>query len=374
MKKILVILESRASYGYSKNLINFLKNEKKIKVKTLVTGTHLCKELGLSINNIIKDKIKIDYKLSFDKENFSNGIGKLISSFSKILKIFKPNIVIIFGDRVELMGIAISCCYSNNIALAHVQAGDRSGHIDDMTRMSLAKLSHIHFPATQKAQERLISLGEDKKRIFLVGAPQLDDIELDKILKKKNILIHKKKVNLSEEYVILLQHPVFKDQKNSDEIYKKTINALKKINYKTYIIYPNYDPGYKKIIDIIKKQRIKNIEIFKNLNRQDFLALAAHSSALVGNSSSGILESPSLKIPVVNIGDRQQFREQNKNILNAEYNEKDIYLKIKKAINMKKKIKNIKNLHGDGKSSKRIFRILKKIKINKFILNKNTTY
>ena len=142
----------------------------------------------------------------------------------------------------------------------------------------------------------------------------------------------------------------------------------------TYIIYPNYDPGYKKIIDIIKKQRIKNIEIFKNLNRQDFLALAAHSSALVGNSSSGILESPSLKIPVVNIGDRQQFREQNKNILNAEYNEKDIYLKIKKAINMKKKIKNIKNLHGDGKSSKRIFRILKKIKINKFILNKNTTY
>ena len=150
MKKILLILESRASYGYSKNLINLLKNDKKFLVKTLITGTHLSKELGSSYKNILKDKIRINYKLSFDQSNFSNGIGKLITNFSKIKKKFKPNIVIIFGDRVELIGIAISCCYSDNIALAHVQAGDRSGHIDDMTRMTLSKLSHIHFPATKK--------------------------------------------------------------------------------------------------------------------------------------------------------------------------------------------------------------------------------
>ena len=374
MKKILLILESRASYGYSKNLINLLKNDKKFLVKTLVTGTHLSKELGSSYKNILKDKLRINYKLSFDQSNFSNGIGKLITNFSKIKKKFKPNIVIIFGDRVELIGIAINCCYSDNIALAHVQAGDRSGHIDDMTRMTLSKLSHIHFPATKKAYDRLIKLGEDKKRIFLVGAPQLDDINLNKLKKRKQLIIDNKKINLSENFIVLLQHPVFKDQKLSKIIFKKTINACKKLKFKIYIIYPNYDPGYKDIIKIIKKLDSKKYIVFKNLDRYDFLALATHSKVLVGNSSSGILESPSLKIPVVNIGDRQQLREQNKNILNAKYNEKDIFLKIHKALRIKKQLRNIKNLHGNGRSSEKIYRILKKIKIDSFLLNKNTTY
>ena len=374
MKKILLILESRASYGYSKNLINLLKNDKKFLVKTLITGTHLSKELGSSYKNILKDKIRINYKLSFDQSNFSNGIGKLITNFSKIKKKFKPNIVIIFGDRVELIGIAISCCYSDNIALAHVQAGDRSGHIDDMTRMTLSKLSHIHFPATKKAYDRLIKLGEDKKRIFLVGAPQLDDIDLNKFKKRKQLKIDNKKINLSENFIVLLQHPVFKDQKLSKIIFKKTINACKKLKFKIYIIYPNYDPGYKDIIQIIKKLDSKKYIVFKNLDRYDFLTLATHSKVLVGNSSSGILESPSLKIPVVNIGDRQQLREQNKNILNAKYNEKDIFLKINKALKIKKKLRNIKNLHGNGRSSEKIYKILKKIKIDSFLLNKNTTY
>ncbi len=374
MKKILLILESRASYGYSKNLINLLKNDKKFLVKTLITGTHLSKELGSSYKNILKDKIRINYKLSFDQSNFSNGIGKLITNFSKIKKKFKPNIVIIFGDRVELIGIAISCCYSDNIALAHVQAGDRSGHIDDMTRMTLSKLSHIHFPATKKAYDRLIKLGEDKKRIFLVGAPQLDDIDLNKFKKRKQLKIDNKKINLSENFIVLLQHPVFKDQKLSKIIFKKTINACKKLKFKIYIIYPNYDPGYKDIIQIIKKLDSKKYIVFKNLDRYDFLTLATHSKVLVGNSSSGILESPSLKIPVVNIGDRQQLREQNKNILNAKYNEKDIFLKINKALKIKKQLRNIKNLHGNGRSSEKIYKILKKIKIDSFLLNKNTTY
>ncbi len=374
MKKILVILESRASYGYSKNLLNFLKKEKKINVKTFVTGTHLSKELGLSINNILSDKIQINFKANFQKDNFAIGIAKLVLSFSKILQKFKPDIVIIFGDRVELMSIAISCCYTNKVALAHIQAGDRSGHIDDMTRMALSKLSHIHFPATKKAYNRLIKLGEDKRRIFLVGAPQLDDINLKKILKKNYIFVKKKKIFLTDDYIVLLQHSVFKDQKNSSKIFNKTLEACKKFNCKIYIIYPNYDPGYKQIIRVIKKKKSARIKIFKNLNRQNFLTLAAHSSILVGNSSSGILESPSLKIPVVNIGDRQEYREQNINILNANYDEKDIFLKIKKALKIKNKIKNIKNLHGDGKSSKRILKILKNIKIDKFILNKNTTY
>ena len=166
MKKVLLIFESRASYGYSKNLYNLLKKDNNFQIRTLVTGTHLSKELGSSIKNLNKDKIKIDFKINFENKNFAYGIGKLTIKFCKILKNYKPNIVIIFGDRVELMSFAIGCSYNQNIILAHIQAGDRSGHIDDMTRMALAKMAHIHFPATKKAYNRLIRLGEEKKRIF----------------------------------------------------------------------------------------------------------------------------------------------------------------------------------------------------------------
>ncbi len=374
MKKILFILESRASYGYSKNLLKILKKNKNIKCKTLVTGTHLSKELGNSVDEILNDKIKIDYKLNFNKADFSIGIGKLIIDFKKILKSFNPDIVVIFGDRVELIGIAITCCYSKKL-VAHVQAGDRSGHIDDMTRMALAKLCHIHFPATKMAADRLLKLGEQKKRIFLVGAPQLDNINYKQIIKYSQLAINSKNINLKEKYLVVLQHPVFKDSKNYYNLFKKTLDACAKINLQTYIVYPNYDPGYKSIIKLINQYKKKNkFTVFKNINRKKFLILVANSCAFIGNSSSGILESPSLKIGTVNIGDRQNFREQNKNIFNSKYNTNEIYNKILLAIKNKSKFLNIKNIHGDGNSSKRIAKILKKIQINKEIINKDTTY
>tara|TARA_B100001057_G_scaffold167422_1_gene168139 strand:- start:2345 stop:3475 length:1131 start_codon:yes stop_codon:yes gene_type:complete len=376
MKKVLLIFESRASYGYSKNLYNLLKTDKNFRIKTLVTGTHLSKELGSSISNLDEDKIKIDYKINFKNKNFAYGIGRLTIKFSKILQNYKPNIVIIFGDRVELMSFAIGCCYNQNIILAHIQAGDRSGHIDDMTRMALAKMAHLHFPATKIAYDRLIKLGEERKRIFLVGAPQLDDIEYKNLITYKSFFIQNRKVNINEKYIVVLQHPVFKDQDIYEKIFLETLKACQKLNCKKYIIYPNYDPGYKTIINSLNKIKYnkEKFVIFKNLTRQDFLKLVANSSALIGNSSAGILESASLKIGAVNIGDRQNLREKGKNVFNSKYNHNDILRQIKKAISIKKKIKNIKNLHGDGKSSQRIYSIIKKIKIDKKILTKNTTY
>ena len=376
MKKILLVLESRASYGYSKNLLQILKKDKKIKTKTVVTGTHLSKELGYSIKNLKSDNIKIDYRLNFNNKDIVDGIGKLTLEANKVISDFKPNIVVIFGDRIELIPFAISCSYRNDVLLAHVQAGDRSGHIDDMTRMTLAKLCHIHFPATMLAQKRLIKLGEQKRRIFLVGAPQLDDINHKELSKINNIKIGKKYINLKkQEYFVLLQHPVFKNQNEYLKLFKKTINACNKFDKKIFIIYPNYDPGYKPIIEFINNQKNKKkFIIIKNLERKKFLALVSHSNCFIGNSSAGLLESPSLKVPVVNIGDRQIYREQNNNIFNAKYITHDIYRKIKKAQKLKNKLGKIKNIHGDGKSSKRIYKILKKNNVNKFFLNKDTTY
>jgi UDP-hydrolysing UDP-N-acetyl-D-glucosamine 2-epimerase len=378
MRKLLLFLESRASYGYSKNIISLLKKKKKFKfkIKNFVSGTHLSKELGNSFKDILKDKIKIDYSFRFNpkEKNITKSIGQLIVKTNKIINDWKPDVIIIFGDRIELMGVAIAAVYSETI-LAHVQAGDKSGHIDDLTRMALAKLAHIHFPATEKAKKRLIKLGEEKFRIFKVGAPQLDDIKY-KSLKKNQIIKDKGKIiNLKNlKYLVILQHSVYEDKNKYEDIFEKTLKAAIKTKLKIYIIYPNYDPGYKLIIKKIKQYNklSKNIYIFKHLERGQFLKLALHSQCLIGNSSSGILESSSLKIGVVNIGNRQQGREQNRNIINSNYSEKSIYKSIKKAILIKKKISNIKNIHGDGKSSPRIINILAKINKKKFLIKKTT--
>lgn len=377
MKKILFVLESRASYGYAKNLIEIFHQKKtKLNFKTFVTGTHLSKELGSSINDLKRDRIKINYTHKFNHTDIGLGISNITKKTNEILKDFNPHIVFIFGDRIELIGIAIACTY-NNFPVAHVQAGDRSGHIDDVTRMTLAKLCHIHFPATEKAKKRLYKLGEDKFRIFKVGAPQLDQINYKKIIKTKFINYNNKKFYLDEKYFLVLQHSVFKDKENYKKYFENTIIACLKFNYKIYLIYPNYDPGYKQIIKVIKKYEKKHsnkLIIIKHLHRQEFLSLAANSLCMIGNSSAGILESPSLKIPAINIGDRQEFREQNNNIFNSNYNVNNISLNIKKAIKKRGKFQNIKNIHGDGRSSYRIYNVISKIKINKKLINKNTVY
>ena len=377
MKKILFILESRASYGYCKNLIEiFKKNKDKTSFKTFVTGTHLSKELGSSIKDIHKDKIKINYKYAFNHKDINIGISNIINQTNKILKEFNPDVVLIFGDRVELLGVAIACTYSNHV-IAHVQAGDRSGHIDDITRMTLSKLCHVHFPATLVAKKRLIKLGEEKFRIHKVGAPQLDKINYKEIKNNQFIVHQNEKITLKEDYLLVIQHTVFKDKDNYQKLFENTIKACLNFKYKTYIIYPNYDPGYEKIIKVIEsyvKKYKKKFIIIKHLHRSSFLSLAANSLCMIGNSSAGILESPSLKIPAINIGSRQSFREQNKNIFNASYEIGDITKKIKIGIKNRNKFKKIINIHGDGKSSERIYKVISKLKITSELLNKNTTY
>ena len=381
MRKILIYLESRASYSYALPLINILKKNKKSFIfKTLITGMHLEKEFGHTFKEIKKDSVPIDFKIKFpNKKNWPYSIGKILIQCSKILKKFNPDLVIIFGDRVELVPISIASSY-NGTAIAHVQAGDKSGHIDDMTRMMLSKIVHVHLPSTKISEKRLLKLGEQKFRVFNVGAPQLDDINYNKIIKNKYVKINNELFSLKKEkYIILIQHPVFADRKNYKSIFLKTLNACLKFNLKTILIYPNYDPGYKEIIKIISNKKIKNkkLLVLKNLERKTFLNLLANSKCLVGNSSCGILEAPSLKIGVINIGDRQDGREKNKNIIDCGYSDKEIFNKINYVLknkNFARNLKSVKNFYGEGNSGKKIFKIISKIKLNKNLLYKKTTY
>lgn len=381
-KNILFHLESRATYGYAKNVLSKINKFSNINYSTLVTGGHLEEDMGKSLDVINMDGIKIDEKVFFKrviksgKFSWASAIGNAIDGYVKALNRLNPDIILLFGDRIETLSMCIGAAYSG-IPIAHVQAGDKSGHIDDSARYAIAKLAHLHFASCEDSAIRLKNLGEEEFRIYNTGAPQLDDLMT--IKKGGEILINKKKFNLNQKFILVLQHPVFIDSESAYEQMKTTINVS--LNFKLPIIwiYPNNDIGYSKIIDLLQETASVNklIHPIKNLNRNDYLKLLKNCSVLIGNSSSGILEAPSFNIPVINIGSRQRGRPQASNILNCDHDENQIKRNLEIAIEskeFKEKCLLALNPYGDGNSSERICKILSDLKIDKKLLDKVTTF
>lgn len=373
-KKILFLLESRATYGYAKNVIEVINDFKNLNYATLVTGGHLSKTNDTSLKYIHKDNIKIDEKIKFEilnkKFSWSFYIGKAISKFSLALEKIKPDIALIFGDRVETLSFCITCAYMN-IPIAHVQAGDKSGHIDDSARYAIAKLAHIHFASCEDSVQRLLKLGEQKFRIFNTGAPQLDNIMRDsKINNKEDLNFFKK-----QKFILFIFHPIMAELKNLELYVDNIFQACLTTKLNIVAIFPNTDLGSEKIIKVINKFK-KSIKIYKNLEREKFLYLLKNCEFLIGNSSAGILEAPSFKKPTINVGNRQRGRPQSENIINSGYSKYSIInaIKVLKSRKFQSSLAKVKNIYGDGRSGVRICKILDKIDINKKWTDKETTY
>ena len=380
-RKICFIGTSRATYGYKKNILKLLKKEKRIKTFYVVTGMHLSKKHGQSVNEILKDKISIYEKFNMisNKDNhlsFVKSLSKEIDKFSEILNKIKPDILVVTGDRAEMFIAAVTAVYMG-IPVAHIQAGDLSGHIDGSVRHAITKISHIHLASCKDSAQRVLKMGEQKWRVFNVGAPQLDElIELKKV-KNKSVL-DQFNINQNEKFFLIIFHPVLYDLKSASTQINLILESLERYDYKKVLIYPNIDTGNSKIIKIIEKfKNKKDYKIVKNLNRIHFLTLLKYASILVGNSSAGILEAPTFKTPVLNIGNRQRGRIQANNIVNTDFNKKKIIQSINYILNnknYKKNLKKCKNLYGNGGSSKKIIEILKNIKLNQKLLDKEMTY
>jgi GDP/UDP-N,N'-diacetylbacillosamine 2-epimerase (hydrolysing) len=358
-------MDSRATYSYSRNVLIHFKNKNKNKIKILVTGNYLDKRFGVNLGQFKKDGIKIDEKIKFkspkiEKNSWSLSLGNAIKEFSKKLKKINPSLVVVTGDRIETLGMTLAAAYMN-ISIAHIQAGDKSGHIDDLSRSAIAKYSNIHFSSCKDSSKRLKRWGEKDSRIFEVGAPQLDDI-------KKISNVKKIKTN----NFIVLFHPVLNEINEVENQMKNLIKTLKKFNNKIYWIYPNNDFGFQLILKLLKKNNLKNITIIKNLDRDKFIDLLSTSKLLIGNSSCGIIEAASFRLPVINIGTRQAGRPQSKNILNSSYECTEIERQINYALSKKFQIKcnTVKNLYFKRNSGYLIFKVLNQLNTNSKILKK----
>lgn len=379
MKKICVITGSRSEYGLLRSLMFKIKDSKELVLQLVVSGMHFIKELGETIEVIKKDGLKIDYKVNshipgdegwYMALSVSKGIDGFVRAFRKL----GPDIVLILGDRVEVLSAAIAAMYMN-IPIAHIHGGDvGAGCLDNQVRDAVTKLSNIHFVASQKSFDRVISLGEERWRVVKTGAPGIDQIITSDFIPKDR-LFEKYGLDPHKQVLLVVQHPVTTEIEMAGKQMHETLKAVMSLEGQILVIYPNSDAGSASMIDVIKKhsKHKKKIKTVPNMQRIEYLSFLKYSSVLVGNSSSGVIETAFFKIPVVNIGIRQKGRERSCNVIDAPHEKTAIAKAIKKALNdsaFRKKIAKCKNPYGNGRASEKIIKSITKLKIDKRLLQK----
>jgi UDP-hydrolysing UDP-N-acetyl-D-glucosamine 2-epimerase len=369
VKKICFVIGSRANYSSIKSAMQAVKEHPNLEFQLIVGASALLDRYGAVVDLIKEDGFDISARLHMLIEGEtpltmakSTGLGlmELPTIFEKLC----PDIVLTVGDRFETMATTLAAAYMN-IPVAHTMGGEVSGTIDESIRHAVTKFSHIHFPASKGAAERIIKLGEQPEMVFTVGCPRIDLVA--EILKSNKDIgddIFNRGVgdqlDLSKPFILVSQHPVTTEYGLGEQQITETLNAVKKMGMQAVILWPNADAGSDDIARGMRKWRelgaATGMHFFKNLPIATYIKLMEKTVCLVGNSSSGIREGAFIGTPVVNIGSRQTSRERGDNVMDSLPFTKDIYQAIKQQVDHGRY--NMNDVYGDGKAGKRIADIL----------------
>jgi UDP-N-acetylglucosamine 2-epimerase (non-hydrolysing)/GDP/UDP-N,N'-diacetylbacillosamine 2-epimerase (hydrolysing) len=379
LRKVAVVTGTRAEYGLSRSAFRAIQAHPELELLVIVTGMHLMEEFGYSCRLIEEDGYRIAFRTDvIQREDtqfaMAETLGRNVIAISKALRDIKPDIMLVLTDLGHTLAGAIAAAHLN-IPVAHIHGGDVSGTIDELIRHATTKFSHIHFPASRLSAERIAKMGEERWRIFMCGAPGVDEIKNTEPLDKGTIF-RKYRLEREERFILVLQHPVTTEGDVRREI-AATIGAIQDLEMRTLIIYPNVDAGGRIIIDAYQALATKSyVDMYKNIPRKDYLSLLKHAACLVGNSSSGIIEAPYFRLPVVNLGSRQRNRERAGNVIDVEPDRHAIVRAVKEATSgaFGKKLDRIKNPYGEGDVGKQIAQVLAEIEINDRLINKVLTY
>lgn len=369
MRKICVVTGTRADYGLLFWTMKALQSDKDIELSICVTGMHLSPEFGLTYKKIIEDGFyiteKVETLLSSDTSvGIAKSIGLGIISFSEVFERTEPDLILVLGDRFEIFA-ACTAAMVSRIPIAHCHGGEATeGLIDEAIRHSITKMSQIHFTSTEEFKKRVIQLGEQPKNVHNVGALGIENINKLKLL-DKNEFEDSINFKLKQVNFLVTFHPVTLDSSSAEGQFSELLKALDKYE-NTSIIFtkPNADTDGRIIIQMIDEYVSKNSSkavAFTSLGQLRYLSAMQYVDAVIGNSSSGLVEVPSFKIPTINIGDRQQGRVKAISVIDCEATEFDIGKSIQKAISpeFKEVIKFLKNPYGEKNSSNEIIEVLK---------------
>jgi len=382
-KKVLAVTGIRSEYDILFPIIEYLRKSKEFEVKLVVSSAHLSDFHGNTINKIRLDGFviadKIDCLLSTDrKTQRPKGVGLLIYALTQTVEREKPDFLFVVGDREESIATTIVGNYMN-ILTVHLGGGDPVwGNADDPIRMSASKLAHLHFTTTMEYAKNLSNLSEDDFRIHFSGTPGLTNIKNTPPLSVEQLSEYLDFDISDGQYIVFIKHPLSSEVLEASRQMKIALEALEifceKYDFKVVASYPNTDPGAYEILKVIKQFESKKfIKFNKTLPRLQFVNLMRNTKALAGNSSMGILEGSFYKLPVVNIGNRQQGRLNAGNVVFVSYDKKLIVGALKKAVfdsSYRKLVQELDCPYGNGDAPEKIFNILSQIdpKSNKWLI------
>jgi len=377
MRKICIITGSRAEYGLLSRLMKLIQEDSELILQIIVTNMHLSPEFGLTYKKIEQDGFEIDKKvemlLSSDTANATTkSVGLAIIGFADAYEDLNPDLLLVLGDRYEILA-AVTAALFFRIPVAHLHGGEISeGAYDDAIRHAITKMSHLHFTSTDVYRKRVIQLGEEPDRVFNVGALGIDNIKHINLLLKKD-LEDSLNFKFGEKSVLVTYHPVTLENNSAEEQMQNLLNALQAMaDLRIIFTLPNSDTNGRIIIQMINQFVRKNEDrsvAFSDLGQTRYLSTLQYVNAVVGNSSSGIIEVPSFGIPTLNIGNRQKGRLKADTIVNCEPEFSDIHEKLILLLSLKRKDVDTLTLNPYSKenSALEILSVLKNTPIDNLI-------
>ena len=359
MKRIMFITGTRADYGKMKPLMTVLDRDPQFEVHIFVCGMHLAKTFGSTYHEVLKDgyqHVHIAYGLT-PTQNSSVNLGNTIGTLSGYVDNLEPDMIVVHGDRMDaLAGAVVGALH--NIIVAHIEGGELSGTIDESIRHAISKFAHIHFVCNEEAKTRLIQLGEEEKRIFVIGSPDIDIMLSEKL---PSLEESKRRYDISfDHYGILMYHPVTTEYNEIGEKIAAVVDAVLESGKNYLVVYPNNDLGSEVIMNEYKRLEGKpEFRIFSSLRFENFLVLLKNADLIIGNSSAGIRESGIYGIPAVDIGTRQSGRyllSESSNIRHVPENSRAILGAIEQASHQEQRVS---FLYGDGSSTERFLEVIR---------------
>ncbi len=367
MRTIAVVTVGRSDYGIYLPLLRAIQSEAGLRLVLVVAGMHLSKEYGLTVEEIEADGFHIGERVhmapaSDSAEAVGHAMGVGTSGFAGAYARLRPDLLVLLGDRYE-MHSAAAAAVPFNIPVAHIHGGESTeGAIDEQFRHSITKMSHLHFASTELYARRIIQMGEQPWRVTVSGAPALDNLRVMDMLTVDELSV-RLGVDLSLPTLLVTYHPVTLEIENTEEQMRELLAALERWEHNVVFTYPNADPSNRLIVEMILRsaEGRERFQVKMNLGTQVYFSLMGLAAAMVGNSSSGIIEAASFKLPVVNIGKRQAGRIRPDNVIDVEASDMDILegIRLATSSDFRGRLAGLVNPYGDGRAADRIVAALK---------------
>lgn len=378
MRVIGIVTTSRADYGIYRPLLQAMRDEPTLQARLLVSGTHLSPAHGLTVREIEQDGYeiadRIEMLLSSDTpQGISKSTGIAVLGFAQAFSRWRPDLLVVLGDRFEMHAAALSAL-PFKIPVAHLSGGELTeGAIDDSLRHSLTKLSHLHFPATEEYARRIVQLGEEPWRVVVAGEPSLDQLPTLKLLAREE-LQQRFALQLDRPFLLVTYHPVTLEHERSEWQITELLAALQESGMAVVFTQPNADTGNHVIREKIAAFVAANPDsrLIDNLGMHAYFSMMKLAAAMVGNSSSGIIEAPSFELPVVNVGTRQGGRTRARNVIDAGNTREEIAAAIGRVVSpaFRASLRGLVNPYGRGNACEMIVRRLKDVPLGDELLRK----